>query len=137
MLLVFFLLLQSSLVVHTLRIGPLSKYFTVLHRPAFGDFDVSYSVNVIGQYFYIWSSICHINLGHMYVCMYFFFLSMSKLICSPFSCYTCLFILSQKTITGKLTCCMLQEVNNRCSVSFLEMFLLKCTDLFDTDTSEV
>lgn len=104
-----------------------------------GGFDVSYSVNVVGQYFYIRSSICHINLGHLYVCtLFFFFLffsSMSKIICSPCNCHTCLFILSQKTITGKLTCCMLQEVNNRLVSLFGDVFVKMDRPFCDTDTS--
>lgn len=77
----------------------------------------------------------------MYSFFFFlFFFSMSKIICSPCNCHTCLFILSQKTITGKLTCCMLQEVNNRLVSLFGDIFVkmdrpfltlipLKCKDV--------
>lgn len=47
-----------------------------------GGLSISYSLSVVGQYFYIRSSICHISLDHMYVCT--LFVSMSKIICSPF-----------------------------------------------------
>lgn len=74
----------------------------------------------------------------MYVLFFFFLLffsSMSKIICSPCNCHTCLFILSQKTITGKLTCCMLQEVNNRLVSLFGDVFVKMDRPFCDTDTS--
>lgn len=76
----FFLLLPAKLCSPHTQDMPIAQ---ILHCVAYariwsitGGFDVSYSVNVVGQYFYIRSYICHIKLGHMYVCSIFFSLSL-------------------------------------------------------------
>lgn len=106
--------------VYTLRIRPITslywigphlqldrrlrcKLYTQCCRSVF-----LYRVLFLSHYFWI-------------ICMYAFFVS--KRICSPFFyCYTCLFKLSQKTITGKLICCMsLHEVNIQFSFLFWDV----------------
>lgn len=91
---------QDHLVVDILRICPkTSLYFVGQHLQL--DRRSWYKLfSVVGQYFYIRCSICRITFDHMYACTLFF--STNKFVVYFFFfCYTHMFKLNQKTITGK------------------------------------